>query len=107
MAIPFEFFIGTETLKPGDYVITLICDKQIALRGTHSQTAVMVLTNPIDGGADSAAPRLVFHKYGSRYFLTQIWLHTSDAGRELYVSPEEISMAREYRQERVFLVPKK
>lgn len=107
MTIPFDFFIGGEAQKAGDYVIAPICDKQIALRSTHSQTAEMVLTNAIEAGADSAAPRLVFHRYGSKYFLTQVWLRASEEGRELYVSPEEINMAREYRQEQVFLVPKK
>jgi len=106
MAIPFDFIIGGGTLKAGDYVIAPIGEKQIAVGSTRSQAAETILTNAIDGGIEFAAPRLVFHKYGRKYFLTQVWLSAAE-GRELHVSPGEIAMARAYRQERIFLVAKK
>ena len=48
-------------------------------------------------------PKLIFHKYADQYFLTQAWLKYSDEGREFFVTPRELQMAREYSQERVVL----
>ena len=62
----------------------------------------MVLINPVTK-VDVQAPRLAFHKYGDKYFLTQAWLRNSDSGKELFVSAKEIQMARDYRQTQVDL----
>ena len=37
---------------------------------------------------------LVFHKYGTAYFLSAAWLPNSDHAREFYASSNEIQVAR-------------
>jgi hypothetical protein len=37
---------------------------------------------------------LVFHRYGTAYFLSAAWLPNSDHAREFYASSNEIQVAR-------------
>ncbi len=47
--------------------------------------------------------KLVFHRYGDRYFLAQLWVAGSDSGRELAQSPREMEVARNYTVQDVVL----
>jgi hypothetical protein len=47
-------------------------------------------------------PRLLFHRYGTRSFLSQVW--TSDTVHELLASPREIEYARTDKQEQVVVL---
>jgi hypothetical protein len=46
----------------------------------------MVLGSRVDTGSKAEPTRLVFHRYGDRYFLNQIWLE----GGKGYKVPESI-----------------
>ena len=81
--IPFEFSAGKTTLKPGVYTIKRMSGNLVTLRNVESKASV-ILNAPVNLGSTNveAKERLVFNKYGDRYFLAQIWL-TVDTGREL------------------------
>lgn len=81
--IPFEFSAGTTQLKPGVYTIKRISENLVTLKNVDDKSAA-ILNAPVNlGSTDIAATeRLVFNRYGDRYFLAQIWL-TADSGREL------------------------
>ena len=38
-------------------------------------------------------PKLIFHKYGKRYFLAEARLPNMDSGRKFYVTREELKIA--------------
>ena len=52
----------------------------------------------------SEQSKLVFHRYGDRYFLAQIWMAGSNSGQELPKSPRETEAARDYTVQEVVLV---
>jgi len=93
--IPFDFVVGKQTMAAGDY--------KVAMNGT-----VLNLTR-LDGpgfafvptygyGHDKdLTPRLVFHRYGNRAFLSQAWIGHS--GRELFATPRELEYARTMKQD--------
>ena len=57
----------------------------------------MIIVAPRAIGGDKDKPeRLVFHRYGSRYFLAQVWMLRTDSGRELDPSGAERRLAKEY-----------
>jgi hypothetical protein len=101
VAIPFQFSVAGKTFPAGTYYIGPSGEKAMAIRSVAGPS-LMVLTNAVTAN-NVTAPKLVFHKYGHEYFLAQAWLRNSDSGRELFVSPREIQMAREYRQAQVAL----
>ena len=98
--IPFDFTIAKQTLPAGEY--------KVAVEGT------MLHIVQLDG-TDSAyvkynlsahnkdmSPRLIFHRYGNRSFLSQAWI--TESGHELLASPREIEYARTDKQEQVAVV---
>ena len=98
--IPFDFTIAKQTLPAGEY--------KVAVQGTMLQLVRL-------DGAGSAyvqynlsahnkdmSPRLVFHRYGTRSFLSQAWI--TGAGHELIASPREIEYARTDKQEQVVVL---
>ena len=81
--IPFEFSAGKTTLKPGVYTVKRMSGNLVTLRNVDKKSSV-ILNAPVNLSSTNveATERLVFNKYGNRYFLAQIWLSV-DSGREL------------------------
>jgi hypothetical protein len=95
--IPFDFAAGKATLKPGAYSIKRTTGNALAIRSADGKTTALVNAPLTIGSRDSkAGERLVFNRYGDRYFLSQVWL-TVDTGRQLFISGEETKVAREFK----------
>ena len=92
--VPFQFNVGHEKFPAGDYLIAPVLDSSIRIQNISGGKAAVVLTNWTSGGDGVQGPKLVFNTYGDRHFLSQLWLHRSDIGRQLFVSAEEIEVAR-------------
>ena len=73
-AVPFEFNVGNTTLPAGKYVITVLnptSDRRILqVRSTDGRSSAMILTSGVIGKAADDS-KLVFHRYGDRYFFAQ------------------------------------
>jgi hypothetical protein len=98
VSIPFDFTAGTAKLKAGVYTVKRMSDRALAIRSQDGKRTAL-LNAPLSLGSrssDDAGQRLVFNKYGSQYFLAQVWLEF-DNGRQLFTSSAEIRAAREYR----------
>ena len=96
--IPFEFSAGKTTLNAGVYTVKRMSGNLVTLRNVDTKASV-ILNAPVNLSSTDAesTERLVFNKYGDRYFLAQIWL-TVDSGRELLrekktEKPERIDLA--------------
>ncbi len=94
VTIPVQFTVGTQKLPAGDYIVAPVFDKSIALRNADGGKAVVALTDSVGGGSKVQGPKLVFNRYGDRYFLAEVWLGRADTGRQLFASAEEIELAR-------------
>lgn len=93
--IPFEFVARNTTVPPGQYVIKLQAGPVVKFVGSDSYP---FFANPAGPGSHEA--KLVFHRYGNRYFLSQIW--TTTTSRELPMSRVE----RELKDETVAAAPR-
>jgi hypothetical protein len=96
--IPFSFSVGGKIFEAGDYYISRSGEKGVTIQEASTKRSVVVLTNAVSVGPNVSEPKLVFHRYGDKYFLAQTWLRQSDVGREIFESSEETKMARDYRQ---------
>src|SRR5829696_2599036 len=80
-SIPFAFNVGKTTLPAGKYTITVInasSDRKILqIRSLNGRSSAMILTTGIIGHASDDA-KLVFERYGDRYFFA----HAQMAGDE-------------------------
>jgi hypothetical protein len=98
-SVPFDFAAGNARLKAGDYSVTRIARNAFLLRSADLKTTVLVQA-PLavaQQRADSPA-RLVFKRYGSEYFLAQVWVNGSADGAALYASKTEERLARQNKE---------
>ena len=91
--IPFDFVVGSKTLSAGKYSIAQITSDGAGMRvmsrdGDHK---VIRLSNAVRANQPKQKSMLTFRRYGSTYFLAQIWVAGSAEGRELLKSKAERS----------------
>ncbi len=89
--VPFEFKVGDKALPAGDYTLGTISDSSSALviRNQDSNRAAVRLTMPIEVSKASDKGKLVFHRYGQNYFLSEVWSGGETTGRQLSKSKQE------------------
>lgn len=86
--VPFSFLVGNRQMPPGRYAAgTMRGVLRISnTQDSHSQVFVTVL--PVERRA-AQKPKLVFHRYGDAYFLTEVWNGDSKIGKQLPRSKAE------------------
>jgi hypothetical protein len=70
--VPFDFVVADRMLPAATYDISDIAGNAILIRDFKDGNGMMALFQPVDGNQQLHA-KLVFHKYGDRYFLYQAW----------------------------------
>ena len=107
--IPFSFVVNRATLPAGEYSVVSADDegRVLLVSEVNSHSKNLVVTNSCRSTKATMDTKLVFHRYGDRYFLNQIWVEGNDAGHELPTSRREKEVARDYSMQRVVLVAAK
>lgn len=96
--IPFDFVVGDKTLAAGQYVVARITsdsDAEIVVRSRDSRQSAIRLSNKVEAPTAQRRALLTFHRYGSAYFLEQVWMPGSTEGREMLKSKAERAIERE------------
>ena len=78
--VPFAFNVGAQTLPAGHYIVAAMDD---AIRIFNSQTNGLYVPTHSATRTASDGSKLVFHRYGNRYFLAEIWTRGSDSGWQI------------------------
>lgn len=76
--IPFTFSISKQTLPPGTYTVSTEGTSTLFVRG--SSGGALSLTSALQDNKQTGA-KLVFHRYGDRYVLREVW--SDSHGRKL------------------------
>lgn len=89
--IPFAFTAGDTALPAGEYRVEKVggAPQALVIRCTAGGPAIMVVTSPASVNAPQEKSKLIFRRYGNRYFLAQVWSAGSSRGRELRKSSVE------------------
>ena len=94
VTVPFDFLAGDKALSGGTYTVEVSAKQgMIVLRG-HGQDPVLVLTNAIETRTPAKHSRLVFHRYGTSFFLAEVWTGADSVGRAPLTSTGEKELAR-------------
>src|SRR6266487_3689499 len=95
--IPFEFLVGDRSLPSGKYNVstTTGAGEMLMIKNADTNRAAVRLTNVIEPKRDKTQARLVFHRYGQRYFLSEVWMGRDSSGYQLRKSHQERSIERE------------
>ena len=90
--IPFDFVVGTKTLPKGTYTVELhdsIHNVLIVQGQDNGETAFAGSIRVSAEDIEDNSPKLIFHRYGDQYFLSQVWSGARLAGKELPKSQQE------------------
>ena len=96
--IPFSFIAGQKTLPAGEYTLEPIrkgSDYVWLVQSKAGRASALFATNPVRASETPEETRLVFHKYGDQYFLSQVWEAGESAGRALIKSDRERALERQ------------
>ena len=84
--IPFSFIVGGRTLPAGEYTVKpnrKDYDDVWLVQSRDGHASALFTTMSVRSIEIQEKSKLVFHKYGDRYFLSQIWTPGGSTGREL------------------------
>ena len=81
--IPFDFTAGSVDLPAGEYQVGRMGTvRNLLIRGEGTQ-GMFLGSQAAQANSRPAGSKLVFHRYGDRYFLFQIWAQGEERGSEL------------------------
>jgi hypothetical protein len=94
--IPFDFSVGQATLPAGDYVVSKPGNSQnvLVIRAENGGGNAFAMTGSVTSASTNDNGKLVFNRYGSQYFLSQVWAAGSDSGHQLRPSKAEREIAK-------------
>jgi hypothetical protein len=103
--VPFNFIVAGNTLPAGEYTIRSLDTnaRVLVIRGSD-ESQKMVMANSCASAKPSDTTKLVFHRYGDRYFLSQIWTAGNSSGAELPPSRRESEVAMDFPRQDIVLV---
>jgi hypothetical protein len=95
--IPFEFVVADQAMPAGEYRVkpTSLAGNGLLIQSADASHSAIRLTNAIDPKKNRTQARLVFRRYGERYFLSEVWNGTDSTGRQLTKCKEEKAIERE------------
>ena len=90
-SIPFQFTAGQMTLPAGEYRVQQLAvgSAVLLIRGTDNSAAALVMSNVTEANRPQTQSKMIFHRIGNRYYLSQIWVEGHSRGRELAPSSKE------------------
>ncbi len=95
--VPFAFVVGDQTLSAGEYTLkaTNAPENGLLIQDANGKSETLRFTYPIEPQQNRRSARLVFHRYGEKYFLAEIWTGAGKVGRHLLKSRQERAIERE------------
>jgi len=91
--VPFSFLVGNHQMPPGRYRVTPAGSGFLRFFDTKdSRDRLLVAVHGVESRAPQT-PKLVFHRYGDSYFLSEVWNANGSIGRQLPKSKEEQEIA--------------
>jgi hypothetical protein len=92
--VPFDFYAGETPLPAGLYALDVDNAGLVWISRSDAGARCIVGSIPIGGGPnDGRASKLVFHRYGNEYFLTEMWASGQRIGRMFRRTPHEDEVA--------------
>jgi len=83
VTIPFAFSADHQQVAAGPYKVELLSDRFLSLYNVKTEKTQVLMVRPEDGQAMETHSRMVFHREGTDYSLTQVRI----AGTSSYSTP--------------------
>ena len=95
--IPFDFAVDQQTMPRGEYKVETIStgsSQSLLIRSTDGSVQKVQLGRSCELLRASESSKMVFHRYGDRYFLAQVWTAGNSFGYEFSESRLEKELAK-------------
>ena len=95
--IPFDFAVDQQTMPRGEYKVETIStgsSQSLLIRSTDGSVQKVQLGRSCELLRASESSKMVFHRYGDRYFLAQVWTAGNSSGYEFSESRLEKELAK-------------
>jgi hypothetical protein len=94
--IPFDFLAGNRKLPAGEYSIKVAGPERTLLLLDRQDAAASAFmnTNSVAKTEMQTESKMIFNRYGDRYFLSEVWTAGNSRGRRLLKSARENEMAQ-------------
>ena len=86
--VPFDFTVGNQVLPAGTYKIQAQSEGVIAIKNHDKPIELLTLVDQ-DGTRSPKGGKLIFHKYGDHYFLSEVLCDSASMNVELHPSKTE------------------
>jgi len=90
--VPFDYVVNGKTMLAGECTVKAEVNGQTILWIASDNGRVAVLPNATESNQPSDMTKMVFHKYGDRYFLASIEREGQNRGYELPASKLEAEL---------------
>ncbi len=87
--VPFAFHDASHSFSAGQYLVQSRGDNIVLLRSMVTDRLGFSMTQGELRGKALEQGKLVFHKYGEQYFLSDIWLADRTLGRQVLMGKVE------------------
>ena len=71
--IPFAFSVSNSAFPAGEYTLSQLSQNTWIVRNDEGKGIVTAAARPDGTNPDESVAKLVFKKYGERYFLSKVW----------------------------------
>jgi hypothetical protein len=85
--VPFDFTVGRQLLPAGTYTIKAKSSGLIVIKNQDKPITALTIAGP-DGNKSPKGGKLMFHRYGDQYFLSEILCDS--AGMDLAFRPSKL-----------------
>jgi hypothetical protein len=103
VTVPFEFVAGDRVLAAGDYTVQINTERgSVVLRG-EGQRALILLTIRKESRTVPVLGKLVFRRYGTSFFLAEVWGQNNATGATLAPSSREKELARNKQPDQILV----
>jgi hypothetical protein len=95
--IPFEFVASNQAMPAGRYAFAreTAPENGLVVRKDETKISALLMTSKIEPKSSDTNARLIFHRYGERYFLVEVWSGSNEVGRQLTKSRQERAIESE------------
>jgi hypothetical protein len=104
VTVPFEFAVGDKLLPAGDYTVQLNPERGTVVLRCEGQKPLMLLTARKESRSAPQRGKLVFQRYGTSFFLNEVWSQDNNTGQTLAPSAREKEMAREKQPQQILVL---
>jgi hypothetical protein len=107
VTVPFEFIAGDTVLPAGDYDVHstgLLGGKALSIQNVTSNAGTFLLSSWCQLAKTSESNKLVFYRYGQKYFLAEVWTVSTNIGRKMPLDQRQTELARKQQKSEVVLM---